>query len=245
MGGARVNDGIMPPGLYNMDCMDAMKQFPDKFFDLAIVDPPYGINAPKQSMGSGARKDAGKYGTAYNMRKGRLNKGSGKLKGRILNQADCNWDRKPPSEEYFTELRRVSKNQIIWGGNYFPLPPTRGVIVWDKKQPWENFSQAELAWTSFDKPVSMFRMCNTMGGKIHPTQKPVELYEWILQKWSKPGMKILDTHAGSASSLVACYRHNLDAWGFEIDPVYYELASARLEAEKAQVTIKELTEDLP
>ena len=230
----------MEPGFYNMDCMDAMKEFPDGFFDLAIVDPPYGIGADNFNNGSGAKKDKVKYGTAVRCRKNRPNQGAGKLKNRLLNQSDCSWDVEPPKQEYFDELIRVSRNQIIWGGNYFPLPPTRCVIAWDKQQPWDNFSQFELAWTSYDKPAAIFRMGNTRSGKIHPTQKPIELYQWLLKKFSKPGDKILDTHVGSASSLIACHRAGLEYWGFEIDPVYYKAAKERLERETAQVNIMDI-----
>ena len=227
------------PGFYNADCMEAMRHFPDKFFDLAVVDPPYGISADRFSNGTGY-KDHNGLSTAKRLR---LNNGAGKLKGRVLNQSDCSWDTKPPGKEYFDELRRVSRNQIIWGGNYFDLPPTRGIIVWDKIQPWENFSQVEMAWSSFSTPAALFRYSNTTSanadhiGKIHPTQKPVALYSWILGRYAKPGDKILDTHAGSASSLVACHRAGLDAWGFEIDQTYYAMANERLQREKAQVTI--------
>lgn len=156
------------PGFYNVDCMEAMKEFPDKFFSIAIVDPPYGIGADGFSNGNG-RKNKGE-STSVKV-KNRLNQGSGKLKDRLLNQSDCSWDSKPPTQEYFDELFRVSENQIIWGGNYFHLPPTRGIVVWDKVQPWENFSQVELAWTSFDKPASLFKFMNsgaTKEQKIHP-----------------------------------------------------------------------------
>ena len=167
-----------------MDCLDYMRTMPDKFFDLAVVDPPYGINAPAMNMGSAN----GNISTAAKMRKGRLNGGAGKLKNRALNTMSCDWDFAPPTEEYFQELFRVSKNQIIWGGNYFPLPPTRGIICWDKMQPWENFSQVELAWTSFDCPAKMVRISTTGGNnreeKIHPTQKPVALYQWIFKKFA-------------------------------------------------------------
>lgn len=216
---------MMEPGLYNMDCMEAMKQFPDGFFDLAVVDPPYGISADKFNNGAGA-KDHASGSTAKRLR---LFTGG--------------WDSTPPDAAYFDELRRVSQNQIIWGGNYFNLPPTRCIIVWDKIQPWENFSQVEIAWTSFDKPAALFRYSNTTCanpehiGKIHPTQKPVALYSWILSRFAKPGMKILDTHAGSASSLIACHRAGLDAWGFEIDGTYYAAALDRLNREKMQTSI--------
>ena len=227
------------PDLYNADCMDGMREFPDKFFDLAIVDPPYGINADLFNMGSGASKDAGKFGTAVRLR-GRLNQGGGKLKNRLLNRSEISWDNEIPPEEYFEELKRVSKNQVIWGGNYFPLPPTRCVLVWDKKQPWENFSQVELAWTSFDKPAGLFSFSNTGAGKIHPTQKPIELYSWVIRRCAKEGDKILDTHAGSASSLIACHRAGYEAWGFEINKDYYDMAKERLEKEKAQMNIYDL-----
>lgn len=216
--------------VYNCDCMEYMKTLPDKAFDLAVVDPPYGIGADNFKNGSGASKDKGKeYGTAARLKKNRLNSGAGKLKNRTLNQSDCSWDAEPPTDEYFQELFRVSKNQVIWGGNYFSLPPTRCVAVWDKKQPWENFSQVEIAWTSFDKPASLFSMRNTYCGKIHPTQKPVELYKWILSRYAKSGDKILDTHLGSGSSRIAAYDLGFDFVGCEIDDVYFGLQEKRFE----------------
>ena len=219
---------------YNMDCMEAMRQMPDNAFDLAVVDPPYGIGADNFKNGAGASKDGGKlYSTAVKM-KNRLNTGSGKLKNRLLNQSDCSWDSEPPQKEYFNELFRVSKNQIIWGGNYFDLPPTRGIIVWDKVQPWENFSQVELAWTSFDRPAALFKMCNTMPGKIHPTQKPIALYEWLFKKYAKPGDKILDTHLGSGSSRIAAYNAGLYFVGYEINELYFNLQEERYQKHTAQ-----------
>lgn len=197
--------------------MEGMKQFPDKYFELAIVDPPYGL--PKEST-----------------------HGRGKLKNRILNSGGLErWDKKP-SPEYFQELFRVSKNQIIWGGNYFDLPPTRGVICWDKCQPWENFSQWEMAWTSFDKPASMFKFDNRTTDKIHPTQKPIPLYKFLLTNYAKKGDKILDTHVGSASSLIACHELGFDYAGFEIDKDYFEKANERLEQAKKQITIFDVLE---
>ena len=229
------------PGFYRADCMEAMKQFPDQFFELAIVDSPYGIGADKFSNGNGA-KGHNHQSTSVKV-KNRLNTGSGKLKDRVLNQSDCSWDAKPPSKAYFEELFRVSKNQIIWGGNYFDLPPTRGIVVWDKMQPWENFSQVELAWTSFDKPAALVKiLCsgNTGEKKIHPCQKPIQLYTWLLNKYAKEGDKILDTHVGSGSSLIACYRGGYDYWGFEINEGYYSMTTERLNKEKKQITIFEL-----
>lgn len=226
-------------GFYNMDCMQGMKEFPDNYFDLAIVDPPYGIGADKFNNGAGAKDHSGG-STAKRLR---VNYGNGKLKNRILNRSDCSWDAKKPDKEYFDELIRVSKNQIIWGGNYFDLRPTRGIIIWDKVQPWENFSQVEMAWSSFDKPASLFRYSNTTSanpehiGKIHPTQKPTALYEWLLSKYAMPDDVILDTHVGSASSLIACHRTGHKFVGFEIDKNYYKQAKKRLDAEMQQINI--------
>lgn len=119
------------------------------------------------------------------------------------------------------------------------MPPTRCVVVWDKMQPWENFSQVELAWTSFDRPATIYRKSNFESGKIHPTQKPVELYAWLVSKFAQPGMRVLDTHVGSASSLIAFHRAGLEYWGFEIDEEYYRTASQRLNKEKSQINMFE------
>lgn len=211
--------------------MEYMATIPDKFFDLAVVDPPYGINAPAMDMGSAK----GNVSTATKLRKGRLNGGAGKLKNRVLNTMSCDWDYNPPGEDYFRELFRVSKNQIIWGGNYFPLPPTRGIICWDKMQPWENFSQVELAWTSFDCPAKLVRISTTGGNnreeKIHPTQKPVALYQWIFKKFAGGGTQVFDTHLGSQSSRIAAYHAGLDFYGCEIDPGYFKSGCARFDRE--------------
>ena len=192
-----------------MDCMQGMKEFPDKYFDLAIVDPPYGINIQKSGR-------LGRYNTK-NV-----------------------WDSEIPSDDYFNELFRVSKNQIIWGGNYFDLPPTKCFLIWDKKQP-ENisFASCEFAWTSFDSVAKTFYYSpmNDTDKRIHTTQKPVALYEWILSRYAKDGDIILDTHVGSASSLIACYNTNHKFVGFELDKYYYELSKKRLDAEMAQMRI--------
>ena len=182
--------------------MLAMSEFPDKYFDLAVVDPPYGL--PKDSSN-----------------------GRGKLKNRTFNKMDilC-WDA-PPQKEYFAELTRVSKNQIIWGGNYFDLPPTRGIICWDKMQPFPNFSAFEMAWTSFDCVARIFRFDNRTGNKIHPTQKPIKLYDWIFKNYAKEGMKILDTHLGSGSSRISAHKAGLDFWGYELDKEYFEAQEKR------------------
>ena len=192
--------------VYNMDCMEYMKTLPDKAFQLAIVDPPYGLS----------RKST---------------KGSGKLKNRVLNTSDIanRWD-VAPTKEYFEELRRVSENQIIWGGNYFDLPPCRCFVCWDKCQPWPNFSQAEFAWTSFDKPAKMCRFDNRRK-KIHPTQKPVDLYAYLIKTFAKEGDRILDTHMGSQSSRIAAYILGFDYVGCEIDKEYFDLGNERFERE--------------
>lgn len=229
--------------LYLADCMDVMKTFSDKQFDLAIVDPPYGINADNMNMGTHLTRSGDGYpgeSTATRLRKGRLNSGGGKLKNRILNNSDASWD-VAPDKEYFDELFRVSKNQIIWGGNYFPLPPTRGIIFWDKIQPWENFSQFELAWTSFDRPAAMIRLSNTGGAnaekKIHETQKPVKLYKWLLTKFAKQGNKILDTHSGSLSIGIACHDLGFQLTAIEKGEQHYNDAKKRLKLHQQQLQL--------
>lgn len=230
-----------------MDCLDFMKGYPDGYFDLAIVDPPYGINAANMQMGSNpkrSRSDGHGSGPAVSTSvklKGRLNQGSGKLKNRLLNQSGFDWDNEVPGPEYFTELFRVSKNQIIWGGNYFDLPPTRCIICWDKMQPWENFSQWEMAWTSFDKPAKMFKLSNTGGRnnekKIHPTQKPVKLYEWILKEFGASGDKIIDTHLGSGSSRIAAFNMGFEFTGIEKCEAYLNDQEERFKLFKSQTQI--------
>jgi site-specific DNA-methyltransferase (adenine-specific) len=206
-------------GFYLMDCMDGMKQFPDKYFDLAIVDPPYG---------GGGNEDA-YFGTD---KRGHM--GGGRMK----KYGYGHWDI-APSEEYFKELFRVSKNQIIWGGNYFALPPTRCFVIWRKLTISENFSMAmaEYAWTSFNDNAKVFEHAPQDKSRIHPTQKPIALYEWLLNKYANDGDIILDTHVGSASSLIACHRTRHKFVGFEIDETYYKKAKERLDAVTAQMTI--------
>jgi len=190
------------------DCMEYMATLPDKAFELAIVDPPYGL--PDDSVN-----------------------GRGKLKNRIMNTDGMAWDT-APTAEYFDELMRVSENQIIWGGNYFDLPPTRGIICWDKVQPWPNFSAWEMAWTSFDHVARLFKFDNRTGDKIHPTQKPVKLYEWLLTNYAKPGDHILDTHLGSGSSAIACNNLGFEMVGCELDLDYYNAACERIKQATAQ-----------
>jgi site-specific DNA-methyltransferase (adenine-specific) len=207
--------------LHNIDCMELLKATPDKFYDLAIVDPPYGINAPIMSPTQRNRLQ-------------RLNGGGGKLKNRLLNTSAINWDSAIPSQEYFNELARVSKNQIIWGGNYFDLPPTRAVICWDKCQPWPNFSAWEMAWTSFDCVARLFKFDNRTGDKIHPTQKPVALYEWLLTNYAKQGDKILDTHLGSGSHAIACNNLGFELTACELDKDYFNASVERITQATAQ-----------
>ena len=207
--------------------MEYMKDIPDKYFDLCITDPPYGIGEPKMSATPSQRKNG------YT----RLNQGSRKLKNRVLNNSNCEWDNAIPTQEYFDELFRVSKNQIIWGGNYFPLPPSRCIVCWDKIQPWENFSQVELAWTSFDSPAQLYRFDNRTGGKIHPTQKPVKLYEWLLKHYAKPTDKILDTHFGSCSIGIACHNFGCSLDACELDEEYFDSAYKRLKIHVGQLEL--------
>ncbi|WP_409029424.1 DNA methyltransferase [Gracilimonas sediminicola] len=206
---------------------------PDNKFNLAIVDPPYGINAPNMAMGTNESRIKNGYpskSTAQKLKKDRLTQGAGKLKDRFLNNSEIDWDQ-IPGEEYFTELFRVSVNQIIFGGNYFDLPPTRGVFCWDKRQPWENFSQWEMAWTSFDSPAAHFSYSVTGGSnkeeKIHPTQKPTKVYLELLRRYAKPGDLILDTHGGSGSIALACWKEKYQLVWFEKDSEYYKAATKR------------------
>ena len=208
--------------LYNQDCMEAMAGMPDKAYDLAIVDPPYG---DQNFQGGGTHtKSNCKFGQMYR-------------DGNAWNQV--------PVPAYFTELFRVSVNQIIWGGNYFNLGPTRGFIIWDKIRFIENFSQVEFAWTSFDRQPLLYRQCGNGGfiteaidkPKISPTQKPVRLYEWLLKNYAKEGDKILDTHCGSGSILIACDIMGYDIDAYEIDLEYYTAAKARLIRHQSQGTL--------
>jgi site-specific DNA-methyltransferase (adenine-specific) len=211
--------------VYNMDCIEGMKQYPDKYFDLAVVDPPYGIGedgASNHSRGTLAKP------TLYTPK---------------------NWDKEPPPIEYFNELFRVSKNQIVWGANHFisRMPYDSSCwIVWDKDNGETDFADCELAWTSFNTAVRKFKfrwqgmLQQNMKDKeirIHPTQKPVALYDWILHNYAKEGDKILDTHLGSQSSRIASYKAKLDFVGFEIDQEYFEQGNKRFNEFKSQLTL--------
>ena len=195
------------------DCMVLMARYPDKHFDLAIVDPPYGIG-----------EDGGKCRTRGSERT------NGEAKG---------WDKEPPPPEYFSELRRVSKHQIIWGGNYFAdmLPASRCWIYWQKDM-GGDFADGELAWTSFDRVLKQWRKRSETHGRIHPTQKPVDLYRWLLDRYAKPGQRILDTHLGSGSHAIAAHYAGIHLTACEIDPDYFAAASERIARETMQTTFQ-------
>lgn len=193
----------------NEDNMELMARYPDNYFDLAIVDPPYGLNMAKEKP----RKD-----------------------GRFAHNKPRTWDEEIPNQEYFNELFRVSKNQIIWGGNYFPLPVNKCFIFWYKQNPVPNFSDGEYAWTSFNYPAKCFdfRYYGNLQGKtsaekkIHISQKPKELYRWILDNYAAKGDKILDTHLGSGSIAIACHDYNFELTACELDNDYYNSAIKRI-----------------
>jgi len=204
--------------LLNLTCennMDLMARYPDKYFHLAIVDPPYGI---LEKMGN--RLD--KYGTKHKK-----------------------WDNKSPEIKYFKELIRISKNQIIWGGNYFPFlwdKPCKGFIFWYKHQPVNNWASGELAWTSFNKPSKCFDyMCygaiNQDINRFHPTQKPIALYKWLLHNYAKPGDKILDTHLGSGSIAIACHYLGFELTACELDKDYFQAAVKRIKEQTKQLKL--------
>ena len=193
--------------VFNCDCMELMAKYPDGYFELAIVDPPYGIGISKNPVRKKHKKKS--------------------------------WDNNIPEDRYFKELFRVSKNQIIFGGNYFELPPSQGFIVWDKVQP-ENFSLAmcEYAWSSIQRPAKIWRKSVlSEQNKIHPTQKPVALYKWLLDNYAKKGDKILDTHLGSGSRRIACYDFKFDFVGCELDKDYFDLMEDRFKKHISQLSI--------
>jgi len=212
--------------VYNSDCIEGMKQYPDKYFDLAIVDPPYGLG-----MGGNLNVNA------------------------KVNYKNKNWDTEIPSDEYFDELQRVSKNQIVWGGNYFPhlwQNGCKGFICWNKLNHHDNRADVEMAWTSFNKLAKYVEYMwdgNRYGTKgniqgvgkptirIHPTEKPIFLYDWLLSNYAKEGDSILDTHLGSGSSRIASYKGGFDFVGFEIDKEYYEAQEKRYKEFTSQLRL--------
>jgi site-specific DNA-methyltransferase (adenine-specific) len=212
----------------NIDNMKLMAEYPDGYFDLAIVDPPYGIGAGKQSFQSGTRKS--------------------------YDHTDKDWDASTPTDEYWKELFRVSKNQIVWGANYYAnkLPISRGWVYWHKMVLTDNYSQGELAWTSFDCVMKFFKykyQGNYLGyessittqtstpseKRIHPTQKPIALYDFLLKEFAKPNDKILDTHLGSGSIAIACHYAGYDLTACEIDTEYFDKTMKRIKENTAQL----------
>jgi site-specific DNA-methyltransferase (adenine-specific) len=186
----------------NIDCMEFMARCPDKYFELAIVDPPYGIGDKLTTGGTWASKHK---------------------------KGDADWD-VLPTKQYFTELFRVSKNQIIWGGNYVELPPNRCYLIWDKVALMPTMADSEYAWTSFDSNAKTFRhVRNTSEQRIHITQKPVALYKWLLNNYAKPGHKILDTHLGSGSSRIAAWDLGFDFYSCELDKGYFKAQEKRFQ----------------
>lgn len=208
---------------FNIDCMEYMKTLPDKAFELAVVDPPYG---------NGGGEFSSRNGTRFGGRFDRYDKDK-KLRKK------SNWDY-APGEDYFKELFRVSKNQIIWGGNYFSLPPCRCFIIWEKTNIPENFSMAmcEYAWCSFNDNAKIIELSSQgITNRFHPTQKPVALYEWIYSRYAKEGDKILDTHMGSGSSRIAAYNMGFDYVGCEIDKDYFEKEEERFREHSMQINL--------
>lgn len=206
--------------VFNIDCIEGMKQYPDKYFDLACIDPPYGIERFKKPSGTTRFKSS-----------------------KLMQESGLTWDSKP-TKEYWNELFRVSKNQIVWGANNFEMPPSEYFLIWDKAQTVDNFASAEYGWVSMGlkTPAKIFRYSihkHNHTDKIHPTQKPVALYDWIFQNYAKEGDKILDTHGGSMSSRIA-----FDKWGkgsefvgFELDKEYFDASVKRYNDFKSQLTL--------
>ena len=205
--------------LLNIDCMEYLKTVPDKHFDLAIVDPPYGIGAGSINFKNGTSKNE-------------------------IGYKEKDWDTTIPNEAYFNEIKRVSKHQIVWGGNYFGyLWPCRGYIIWDKGTGENSYADCELAWSSIDSVSKMYSKswvganAKDKDGRYHPTQKPISLYKWLLKTYAKEGDKILDTHLGSGSIAIACHDYKFDLTGCEIDSDYYNAAVKRLQNHVAQTVL--------
>jgi len=210
----------MTSAVFNEDCIEGMKRYPDKYFDLAVIDPPYGLGIDGQKLNNKNKNP-------------KYNRKAHDFKG---------WDNEIPNSDYFKELFRVSVNQIVWGGNYFTeyLKPTKAWIFWYKGQNDLTMSDGEMAWTSFNKvtrQVTINRFELIKQNTFHPTEKPVKLYDWIFHNYAKPTDKILDTHLGSGSSRIAAYKHGLDFTGFELDKEYFEASEKRFNNFKSQLTL--------
>jgi site-specific DNA-methyltransferase (adenine-specific) len=209
---------VEEPKVLNIDCMEFMQQYPDKFFDLAVVDPPYGIERFAKPSGTTRFKSS-----------------------KLMQEEGLTWDIKP-TDEYWNELFRVSKNQIVFGANNFTMPPSEYFLIWDKAQTVDNFATAEYAWVSMGlkKPAKIYRYSihkHNHTDKIHPTQKPVKLYDWIFHNYAKPNDKILDTHLGSGSSRIAADKNKLQFWACELDKEYFEAQEKRFNNYKSQLTL--------
>ena len=202
----------------NEDNMELMARYEDNHFDLAIVDPPYGIDVTKMTLGNGKKK---------------------------INRGVTEWDSSTPGIKYWNELFRISKNQIVWGANYMTnyLPPSMGWVYWDKGTGANDFSDGELAFTSFNRALRCYKVswvgANANNGtpRLHPTEKPIKLYEWLLMNYAKEGDKILDTHLGSGSIAIACHNLGFDLTACELDNGYFEAAIKRLKQHQAQLTM--------
>ena len=193
----------------NCDNMELMARYPDNYFDLAIVDPPYGINRNGMNMGNS-----------------------------VFNKDDKEWDKNTPNKEYFEELFRVSKNQIIWGGNYFELPTSQYFAIWDKGETMygRDFAECEYAWVR-SGGTRIYKKSPNQPERIHPTQKPVALYKWLLDKYAKEGDKILDTHLGSGSIAIACHDYGFDLTACELNKEYYDKAIQRIKNHVSQLKL--------
>lgn len=218
---------IQGMNFYNCDCMEFMKDIPDKYYELAIVDPPYGIGFDGEKIA---------LATPCETWRGR----------RLKNYKKKDWDNKTPTQEYFNELQRVSKNQIIWGGNYFAdkLKPSGGWVIWEKGVPeGMSLSQAEMAWTSCLNSIKIVKVLwsgykkDEPVDRIHPTQKPVALYKWLLKNYAKEGDKILDTHGGSMSIAIACHYMDYQLDLCELDKEYFDAGIERVENQTRQETL--------
>lgn len=219
----------------NIDCMEYMKTLPDNAFELVVADPPYGDAGSEFK-----RADKSRFGGRFDRCKtgGAVERTGGTWAAKFGKKIIA-WD-VAPQKEYFDELFRISRNQIIWGGNYFNLPPTRCFLIWRKTNIPENFSMAmcEYAWTSFNDNSKVFDFrSDNQPNRFHPTQKPIELYAWIYRRYAKEGDKILDTHLGSGSSRIAAYDAGLDFVGCEIDKEYFDLQEKRWEDYTAQMNL--------
>ena len=211
--------GAVPSVVYNEDCVEGLKRFSDNHFDLAIVDPPYGLGMGTVSIPS--EKNTNSQQKFYKDLKSKR------------------WDDNTPNKEYFDELKRVSKNQIVWGGNYMAehLGNTKCIIIWDKMTYIPTMSQFEFAFCSFNKHPKMVKVNSTDIDRMHPTQKPIKLYDWLLHNYAKEGDLILDTHLGSGSSRIAAYKGGFNFVGFEIDQEYYEKQEKRFNDFKSQLRL--------